>query len=226
MKLLLNFMELTYYTPLVLLVETFITAVIAFHNRHKFKILRFFPYYILLSAAQTLLCFILIIYRPVFAVRVSGLSIYVFIVLEFFVVYFFLFEVIRSRYFKKIMYILMALFISIIIYSWYSEHPLSTTPISVSLTNSLCLIIPCLFYFYETFKSPPMVSLSKQPAFWIVTGFLFMITCTLPFYLLEDYIHENMLDLYVQIYILNNVFYCLLFLLISKAFLCKSEISK
>lgn len=124
------------------------------------------------------------------------------------------------------MRILRALFLLSALFSWFYNDFFVIAPAAFSIVNSVCIAIPCFFYFREIFKSPPLTNLIHQPAFWIVSGFLFMVVCTLPFYLLQDYIYENMFYLFDQMYVLNNVFYCLLFLLISKAFLCKQEIAR
>jgi hypothetical protein len=226
MDIVLNHLASMYYTQLALLLVTLTTVFIARKNRRKFRILKFFLLYALSSAIQILVTYACIVYFLHSALYVNSMSVYVFSIIELLVVYHFLFQVIISRRLKILMCGFMGIFFITISYMLYNEGLCLIAPTYVSIVNSLCIAAPCVFYFYEVFVTPPVNSLSDQPAFWISTGFLFLAICTLPFYLLENYIYTNMIGLYDQMFILNNVFYCMLFVLITKAFLCQAQIAK
>lgn len=222
MKTLLENFSAVYYTQVLLLFETIVTACIAYKNRNRFKILRFFLPYSIFSTIQTLESFTGAVLYPEIAWETNSVAVYIFILIEFFVFYNFLFQIIKRKSLKIIMFGLALGFAYTAIRTWWIGS-FSSFPLLFIIANSICIFIPCLFYFFEVFKTPALTSLSNLPAFWIVSGFLFMVTCTLPFYLLEGYLSKYIREFYVEAYILNNLFYCLLFLLISKAFLCKPK---
>jgi hypothetical protein len=223
---LIYFLSETYYVPLVLLALSIVTAIIGYFNRQKFKYLRLFPVYALVSAIQILISLACVFFRiPTFR-HIINYSVLIFVIIEFFVFYNFLFQVIKNKHFKRSMQIMQTASISFGLYICLDFPDSNTIPLSFNIVNSTLLFIPCLFFFYEVFKTPPSTSLANQPSFWIIIGFAFMIICTLPFNLLETYFLINMTDLYNQICTLSYVFYCLIFFLICKAFLCKPIITK
>lgn len=46
----------------------------------------------------------------------------------------------------------------------------------------LVIVIICIYYFLELFRSPRSVKLSADPAFWICSGLLFFYCCGFPLY--------------------------------------------
>lgn len=201
------------------------TLYISFRCTLKIKYLKLLQFYIFSSLIQTLLSFVCMMMTKNSIVRaINYSSIYIFIIVELAVVYLLLFKVTNRKRFKRAIIILFGLFIVLLIFIFNRLYIVgfeTQIPSSFSIINSIFIAIPCLFYFYEIFDSTPVINLSQEPSFWIITGFLFMAICTLPFYCLESYIYENMIASYDQLYILTYVFYCVLFILISKALLCK-----
>lgn len=226
MNTLIKFLSETYYISGLLLLASFGTALIGYYHKHKHKYLRLFTIYAAASFLQTSITFLCIIYEPRFAIELSNITVHAFIITEYMIIYNLLFQLIRKKGFRVVMHFLMYMFLIFMLYIFIKTKFITIVASELTILNSLCIAIPCIFYFHEIFTSPPLVNLSEEPSFWIVTGYLFMVICTLPFYLLENYLHENMINLQKQIYILNYVFYCLLFVFISKAFLCKPAITK
>jgi hypothetical protein len=91
--------------------------------------------------------------------------------------------------------------------------------------QSICLLIPCVLYFLEIFRNAE-IYLSREPAFWIVSGLSFFMISSLPFSLFSNYIEAQSHDLAANFTAIFNIFYCLLFLMITKGHLCKVENSK
>lgn len=213
----------TYYIPIVLIVVCLTTALLGYYRKHKFVYLRLFPAYAMASAIQiviSLACVFFVI--PTFQLIINYTNVG-FVIIEFFIFYDLLFQIIRNKHLKRIMQLMQILFIILSTYI-FVNYPIFPIPLLFNIINSFLLLIPCLFFFYEVFNTTPSTSLANQPAFWIVTGFAFMIICTLPFYFLETFFLNNMPDLYNRICTLNYVFYCLLFFLICRAYLCKPTI--
>lgn len=224
---LIKFFSLTYYIPPALLIICLATVFIGYFNKRKFKSLKFLPIYAIASFLQIIITFICISYRTSpFSVKVNNYTIFLFVIIEFVIFYNLTLQWIKSSYLKKSIYFIGSLFIAFSIYSLFNIDFSENIPDSFYITDSICLVIPCLVYFYEIFTTSPLISLSSQPSFWIIIGFSFMAICTLPFYLLEPYLYENIVNFYDQVYTLNYIFYCLLFIFISKAFLCRPVTAK
>ena len=98
-----------------------------------------------------------------------------------------------------------------------------TTQSRVYTAEGVILLMICLFYFIDFFKKPPNLNLNNEPVFWVSTGLLFFLTCTLPYSLLENYIRKKFPDLILTSYSIFYIFYILLFLMIIRAYLCKPE---
>ena len=88
--------------------------------------------------------------------------------------------------------------------------------------QAIVLLIPCVIYFVEIFRSTN-INLIKEPSFWIITGLSFFMLSTLPVSFLFYYIVDNHELTYVLSSIFN-LFYILLFIMITRGHLCKKEI--
>jgi len=83
------------------------------------------------------------------------------------------------------------------------------------------LVFACVLYFMELFTKEPKLDLSSLPSFWAVTGLAFFMLCTLPFSILGLYLIKTNYNLIFQLFSIVNISYCLLFMMIIKAYLCK-----
>jgi hypothetical protein len=89
------------------------------------------------------------------------------------------------------------------------------------IVQALFLLSFCVAYFIKIFKSPPTLDLLNEPSFWISTGLSFCMLCTLPISLFLDNLMKSSYALYVHLFAIVYIFYCLLFLMIIRASLCK-----
>lgn len=228
MEPVISFLKDTYGITALLFFESLLTAIVGFAKKNKPKVLRMLPLLALMSFFQILVCFFClgsdVDLRT--ALTANNTVVFFYIVVEFLIIYQLMFNITKTRSLRYIMFFLFSGFILFAIYIYYNANFSVCLPPMFNISNSFCIAVPCLFYFYETFKSPPLNNLSQDPCFWVVTGYLFMSICTLPFYALEDYLFKNMIRLYHQICTLNTVFYCLLFLLILKSFKCRQTTIK
>ena len=106
-------------------------------------------------------------------------------------------------------------------YFWASVS--SRTQTRVYTVEAIILLLFCLLYFIELFKKFPSENLKKESSFWVSTGLLFFLTCTLPFSFLENYVRRNLTSSWFAFYSIFYIFYILLFLMIIRAYLCKPE---
>jgi len=221
MKLLEHFLSSKYYVPVFLLVICLTTSVIVFRKKQRFAILKWFPFYMLISAIQMIISFICAIYLTPRAFVINNYSIFLFVIIELYIFYNLTLQLLNNEIFKRSMRIIQYLFLFFTVYSWTQIDFSESISRSFYIIDSVCMIIACLFYFFEIFTLAPSTKLSNQPSFWVMIGFSFLSICTLPFYTLENFLFENLPDVYNKVCTLSYVFYSLLFILIAKAFLCQ-----
>jgi len=83
------------------------------------------------------------------------------------------------------------------------------------------LIVACVLCYIDLFKKEHRLNLTALPFFWIVSGLSLFMLSTLPFSVFGLYLMRTNYQLYVQLFNIFEVFYCVLFLMIIKAYLCK-----
>jgi hypothetical protein len=83
------------------------------------------------------------------------------------------------------------------------------------------LIVACVLYYIDIFTREPKLKLTDDPSFWVATGVVFFMLCTLPFSILGMYLVKTNFNLYVQLFAIFEVFYWILFLMIIKAYFCR-----
>ncbi len=84
-----------------------------------------------------------------------------------------------------------------------------------------CLVIVsfCVYYFFELFRLPKSIKLSRNPAFWICSGLLFFYCCGFPLYAFMNYWsnYKWVIKSFDSIVTILNIF---LYSLFTIAFLC------
>lgn len=99
----------------------------------------------------------------------------------------------------------------------FRHHFLQTTYI----IQAILLIIACILYYIDLFKNEPKLNLTALPSFWAITGLSFFMLCTLPYSVFSMYLIKADFVLYNNLFSIFDIFYCLLFLMIIKAYLCR-----
>jgi hypothetical protein len=89
--------------------------------------------------------------------------------------------------------------------------------------QAFLLLVACIFYYVDLFTKEPKLMLTEDPSFWVVTGVAFFMLCTFPFSIFGLYLIKANYHLYVQLFVIFEVFYWILFLMIIKAYFCKPE---
>ena len=96
----------------------------------------------------------------------------------------------------------------------------------IFLLESLLLLIPCIIYFVQIFNSIKPFPLIQDGFFWVVTGLTFFLISTLPFSYLMNYLRKENSEIYMYLYSIVYLFYCLLFMMIIRGILCKLPTTK
>ena len=153
-------------------------------------------------------------------------------VIEFLALFFVIRNSINSDKIRKGLSILLPVFISSIIIFFIYYRMIGHQEIdqyflqTIFTIQAFILCVACIFYYKDLFKTEPKLDLTRQPSFWAVTGLAFFMLCTFPFSIWGLYLVKANRELYNQLYSLFNIFYCILFLMIIKAYFCKQETSQ
>ncbi len=223
--------KVCFFTEAILVMLLFVALWISLKNRKKHAEMKFFPFYIsclltVFFSVYTSLCSSIAYQFTVSRFNFSNYIDYFFILIELFVFTHFFSKIISNRKIKLILICLSTAFIPYFFIELYSDRyfPRSiseTIQSRVYTVESLILLFPCFVYFYELFKKAPTLDLKNEPSFWIVTGWSFFATCTLPYSLMENYLRQNHSALMTELYSVFYIFYSLLFIMIIRAYLCK-----
>lgn len=142
-------------------------------------------------------------------------------VIEIFIFVFVIKSSFNNSRFSKVTSVLPYVFLLytlVILFSQPNTRSLQPLLQNMFTLQACMLLIPCTFYYIELLTSKPVTPLSNQPLFWIVTGLTFCLLCTLPFSILGQYIVRSNIVLYLQLFSIYNIFYCILFAMIIKSF--------
>ncbi len=211
-----------FFSDWIMIVLALIAFIVGIRNYNKET--RIITYYL---GAFTLVNFSCIYFELINPNRlIDGLVVNAFIIAEFTFFYFYLSSIIYSIGMKLIMKVIMILFWGFYLFIWYKwpRYFYYSNYLSCALV-SFCVIIPCLFYFYELFTASKPIDLKSHAPFWIVVGILFHNGCSLPIFLLADYININHPSYFKIFFPIVYTAYSLLCLLFIKAYLCKKPIT-
>lgn len=226
-----NYLQVTAYQPfsisfwcvifmMTAAAGTFISSV---KYGYRLKPLRFIPYYTMASLLQGIIGFYYQ-YINKNAGRGWGLSVdiseNIFVLLEFILLNNFLIRSIVSPAKKRIIKVIAAIFLLLLLIVWMrpvdNMHSIGFFHAYPNLyaLESLFLVIPCLFYFYDLFRFQQVVNLEADPQFWVIVGIFFYNSCSIPLFLLFPifrFTNEAIAELFNSMnYILYGIFFLLL----------------
>jgi len=202
---------------------------IIYYMRHPN--LHIFAWYIASSLVQDMSCIYAFPDRTPGDFRVDQMYVtaYIFMLFEFIACNLFILRSIHSPQRRRILKISAFLFLSLLAAETAVIIPDFTRMFGVNYSSYLVqecffLVIPCLVYFYELFLTKNLRPLRDQPAFWVITGILFLNACDIPLLLTVDLMRG--FHHFAEIYSLNYILYIILFVFLMKAFMCPPENSK
>ncbi len=183
------------------------------------KQLKIIPFYLALIFAQiqTLEFTINESITEINNVPVNKLSLGIFIPLELIFLSSILYNSICSKAIKKFLVIAPSAFAIITPTTWNFFKNDDSFISFISTTESLFLLVPSAFYFYEITTKPPVFQLNKEPSFWTTTGILFLITIITPFSIVFGFIPYEIKQT------LDYLGYLILICLFIKALTCSQQ---
>jgi hypothetical protein len=183
--------------------------------KRKSNNIKIIPIYILLVLLQLSIAY----YEMFWSVNIShgktsimNTSAYFFIAIEFLIFCRLIWIAISNLTIKNIIVGLSILFPILSIIVWTETNSLFNALSVASTLESLLLIPICLYYFFELLKKPPVLNLTQEPFFWIITGILFLVICLSPFYLAIGYFKPT-----PEMQIVDHIAYLILVALFTKS---------
>ena len=144
-----------------------------------------------------------------------------FLVIELYLIYHFFLKTLANQSAKKLLYLIQTVYIVVVCLYWSIYSTFLSMPTTFYIIQAFCVLIPALLYFFELFKWPQTDNLLKVPSFWIVTGVTVYFAGTLPLFVMMDFIFgRNRFIKEPTLYLINFVAYSIMFLFITKAYLC------
>jgi hypothetical protein len=211
--------SLSFFTQPLMLLSALIACICGVIYRKKFQELKFMVFYPITSLIQGVITYYSWIFEwNVKHWRVDLISESLFILVEFLIIFGFFEKVIILERLKLYVRVLFLLHIMYLLSMWIFTDAFYKHPYKIYLIDSLCILCFCFIYLYQLFKLPPELNLLNSPPFWITIGCLFYFSCTLPLFFADSIL--TALPQYHTLYSINFLAYTILFLFISKAFLC------
>jgi hypothetical protein len=144
-----------------------------------------------------------------------GIITNIFMLFEYSLCNFIILRQISSKGRRRAIYINALIFVAILAFA-ISENYHFAYQATFFFFESLFLLLPCLLYFYDLFVSVQPAPLKDQPAFWVVTGFLFLNACSIPMLMtVAEAGHYH-----AAVYSLNYILYAIFSILLIRAYRC------
>jgi len=211
------------FTGIFMMLSSLIAMITGIIKYKKKPELKPFAAYAFASLAQTVI--LMLTSRTGYSQEIGNIvhttSMNLFLLIEIFTAFYFFLLVLEFPITKQITRWLLVLCLSALLVYWTLINGFFAEPIKVYILESVIILIPCLFYFYEKFKKNAVPVLLQEPSFWVAFGFLLYFSCTLPFFLMESLFKETVH--FGETSFINYAGYGTLFLLVTKAFLCKKR---
>lgn len=224
----------TYYTELLMFIAELTALIIGLLHVRKDKIGRFFIIYIAFDFSILLTDFYFItdgwiskkLYDH-FMYTTNTLIAYV----ELLVYFYFFRKILDGNKIKKILIGLTTLYSVLIIIFITTKFSFITNRYDylAYITGAIefaILLVPCVYYFLQLFKTNSHVRLSERPSFWIVTGIFLFSIISIPYYLLNRYFFNTRFELrFMLSAVLYYIPFIANFIFLIKAFLCKKPLT-
>jgi len=233
-NLLTEWSHVFYTTPIVIICSLFATLFgLKYYYKEKTHIL-----FIIYSTTIFLLFMTLDIFKITSSLSSRNMSAIIeagntiIEVIELFIFYHFLFQIIKSKFVRSIMKFgfIILLLLSILFLTKLSDQNFNRNQIIqfsalIASIKFFQLLIPLLTYFFEIFTTAPIRDISKSPSLWITSGLFIYCLATLPFLLISGYLYSSNRSLYFLMFSIHYLSLGFLFLTIIKAYTCRKLIT-
>ena len=144
-----------------------------------------------------------------------------FLLIEFLSLFFFYYRSIKNYTLKKCILFLVSSYILIISLVWVFIRSPFDYPSEYFFLQSVFVLSLGILSIIDFFKGKLTLNLLNEPSLWITAGTFLYFLCTIPLYLAREFIlDERGYATEPGLYSINYICYCILFLLITRAYLC------
>ena len=195
--------------------STLLSLIVYARGKQQPAYLKLFPPYLFL----TLLAEVWGTY--LWSVGKSNVALYnIFSTFEFCFYFWAISEMISNKKVKRAILFTIPAYCLIVTYNlMYGQKMIMFHTVTYSL-GCLLIVICCIYYFFELFRVPKSLKLSRDPSFWICSGLLFFYCCGFPLYGLINFLFDIsflLLKNFDKVVTILNIF---LYTLFSIGFLC------
>lgn len=210
-------------TQLFLIACGLCAVIVGLKHHYRHKEMRYIIYYPAASVIETITSPIIDYESPKLRdMGVADMSTNIFLLIEFVIIYHYFYQILKSKSKKKTLWIISILYILGIAFFWICKKTFDSNPDILFVPQAICVLYPTFCYFFESLENSSRVELLSEPSFWIITGIMLYFGCTLPLFLLNDFIDFSK-EFERSIFSINFLCYAFLFILITKAYLCKKK---
>jgi len=155
---------------------------------------------------------------------IIGVSIYLFLFVEFYSLYHYYINTLREKKSNKILNAIRYVYPLIPLSCWIPGNNPNACKYYLYLIQAGLLLLPCLLFILEQLKNPTQGDLHTSAVFWITLGVAFYFACTLPLFLMKDFVFHplgGVLD--ERAHLINQLCYGIMFLIILKGYKCHKK---
>jgi len=193
-----------------------------FFNRNKDKTyLKWFPFFLVLSVVVETYG------NYLSSLNIDNTRLYNFFSSAEFIFYFFiLYHIIRSGRVKRIIFIIACVFVPLDLINIFFVQGLDNFHTVTYSLGCVLIIAPSIYYFYELFRLPKLISLMREPSFWIVSGLLFFYCCSFPYFAFTGLLYDAAPFIMNNFSMIISILNILLYSLFTIAFICRIRVRK
>jgi hypothetical protein len=224
----LEYFSYSFFTlPIQLLL---VLLFLAYFFIHAKLLARYWPFalYALMSFLQAVFALYIMLEHPTDRSfdRHINLSVKLFIVAEFLVVYTFIIRIVKGKLRSLVLKFLLASFSAFLVYSFVEWKATATLNWYLTVMESYLIIIACLIFFFEIFSASLQHKLTQLPDFWIAGGFFLFFSLVTTLFFNKQRIDLFSKEEFHAIYTLNFIGYIILFLSLLNALRCQVRLTK
>lgn len=153
--------------------------------------------------------------------KIAQATFNIYSILEISLIYYFLFFRIRGKGFRITMLISFLIYILACFVIWiFNTNLFFSFGPDLSGVEGLFITVTCFFYIYEILKSDLNMDLRSNANFIVTCGILFYFSVSIPTYFSWYNLHYMSPGFEKIVILINSVFYTILFISFTKAYIC------